>query len=97
MKKRAKSAYCLRNWAEYNAALKQRGSVTFWLHAEMIDQWHNRVASGKRGASNHYSDLAIATVSTVGSVYGLAGRQRSGFIESLFALLGIDKPVPDHT
>ena len=28
---------------------------------------------------------------------GLARRQTEGFVESLFMLMGVDLPVPDHT
>ena len=41
-----------RNWSEYNARLKQRGSLTFWLEQDVIDCWYNATPSGKQGASN---------------------------------------------
>lgn len=53
--------------------------------------------SGKPGASVLYSDLAIETMATVKAVYRLAGRQCHGFLESIFKLMGIDLPVPDHS
>jgi hypothetical protein len=28
--------YEIRNWSEYNAGLKQRGSLTFWISEEVI-------------------------------------------------------------
>jgi len=90
-------SYRIRNWSEYNAGLKQRGSITFWLNAEAIEGWLEPEKSGKRGASKRYSDTAIATFETIKAVYRLAGRQTQGFIESLFALMGVALPVPDHT
>ena len=33
----------------------------------------------------------------LGSLYGLAGRQATGFVESLFTLLGLELRVPDHS
>jgi hypothetical protein len=36
-------------------------------------------------------------MATVQSLFNLAGRQTEGFLESLFALMGIDLPVPDHS
>ena len=63
MKTKAKASYRIRNWAEYDAALKQRGSVTFWLSEEVIGQWRLEQKTGRRGASNYYSEVAIATVS----------------------------------
>ena len=92
-----KKQYRIRNWGEYNAALKQRGSLTFWLDEEVLAGWLNDQKSGKRGASNVYSDLAIATMGTVKAVYDLPGRQTQGFLESIFLLMQVDLSVPDHS
>lgn len=32
-------SYRIRNWSKYNAGLKHRGSLTFWLDSEVIEQW----------------------------------------------------------
>jgi hypothetical protein len=90
-------SYRIRNWSEYNAGLKQRGSLTFWLSEDILDEWMNREATGRRGASLTYSDLAIATFETLKSIYGLAGRQTEGLLHSLFDLMGVDLPVPEHS
>jgi hypothetical protein len=49
------------------------------------------------GAPKLYSDLAIMSVLTVKSVFDLAGRQASGFVASVFKLMGVELPVPDHS
>ena len=92
-----KSQYRVRNWSEYDAALKQRGSLTFWVEEEVIEQWLNREKTGRKGASNIYSDLAIQLMATMQALFGLAGRQTEGFLESLFALMEITVAVPDHS
>lgn len=92
-----KSQYRIRNWSAYDAALKQRGSLTFWIDDEVLAGWMNTGKTGKRGASRTYSDLAIATMSTMGSVMHLRGRQTEGFMVSLFQLMRVDLPVPDHS
>lgn len=97
MKTKAKSSYRVRNWSQYNAALKQRGSLTFWMDEAVIEGWLNEQKTGRRGASNHYSNGAIALMATVQSLFNLPGRQTQGFLESLFALTGIDLPVPNHS
>lgn len=97
MKTKPKTSYRIRNWQEYDQALKQRGSITFWVSEEVIQQWRNEQKTGRKGASNYYSDLAITTMGTLKSVFGLASRQTEGFLESLFTLMGIDLAVPDHT
>jgi hypothetical protein len=94
---RVSMSYRIRNWSEYNAGLKQRGSLTFWLSEDILDEWMNREATGRRGASLTYSDLAIATFETLKSIYGLAGRQTEGLLHSLFDLMGVDLPVPEHS
>jgi transposase len=86
-----------RNWSEYNAGLKNRGSLTFWLDEAVLESWYNETPTGKRGASKDYSDLAIITFVTMKSVYHQAGRQTQGLLESLFLLMGIDLDVPDHS
>jgi transposase len=87
----------IRNWSDYNAGLKQRGSLTFWIDEAVLSGWVEPELSGKRGESRYYSDVAIATMGTIKSVYGLAGRQCQGFLESIFALMGLDLAVPDHS
>lgn len=92
-----KTQYRIRNWSEYNAGLKARGSLTFWIDEFVLEQWIDPYLSGKPGASIYYSDLAILTMATVKAVYGLAGRQCQGFLASIFELMGIELPVPDHS
>ena len=89
--------YRVRNWSDYNAGLKQRGSFTLWLSKDALKQWVMNTVTGGRGASQLYSDTAIATVATLKSVFHLAGRQAQGFVESVFQLMNIPLPMPDHS
>lgn len=36
-------------------------------------------------------------MATLSTLYSLAGRQTEGFLASIFSLMGVDLPVPDHT
>jgi hypothetical protein len=92
-----KDQYRIGNWSEYNAGLKQRGSLTFWVEESVLGAWLVDDLSGKPGASIFYSDLAIMTMATLKAVYRLAGRQCQGFVGSLFDLMEIDLAVPDHS
>jgi hypothetical protein len=93
-----KQKYRVSNWSKYNAGLKQRGSLTFWVSEEVREQWLVSEKTGQRGASRTYSDTAISTVATIGSLFGLAGRQAQGLVTSLFELMGWGGvPVPDYT
>lgn len=46
---RYRTGYRVKNWAEYEAALRQRGSITFWLNDDVIEGW-KPPQNGKRGA-----------------------------------------------
>lgn len=52
--------YRIRNWSEYNAGLKLRGSITFWLSTDVIVEWLATEKTRKRGASATYNKIAIA-------------------------------------
>jgi hypothetical protein len=92
----AKTNYRVSNRREYNEALKQRGSLTFWLNPELDDMWY-APPSGKKGAQPVYTDLAIKLVRQLGIVFNQRLRQTEGLVESLFKILELDLSVPDYT
>lgn len=94
MSKPTSPTYKTTNWAEYNAALKRRGSLTIWFDPEM--NWDAK-PSGKRGRSRTFSDAAIQTCLTMKVLFGMALRQTTGFVESLLRLTGLDWAVPDFS
>src|SRR3954465_2811781 len=84
------------NWAEYDAALRQRGSLTVWFTEEAVAAWEAEPRTTP-GGQPHYSGLAITTALTRKAVFRLALRQTEGLIGSLLRLLGLALSVPDHT
>src|ERR687893_1991185 len=84
------------NWAEYDAALRQRGSLTVWFSEEAIAAWQAEPRT-TRGGQPHYSALAIRTALTLRAVFRLALRQTEGLIGSILQLLDLDLAVPDHS
>src|SRR3954468_21626073 len=86
----------VKNWAEYDAGLRARGSLTVWFTAEAIEAWRAAPRT-TRGAQPFYSDLASATALTLRAVFRLPLRQTEGLIGSILQLLGLDLPVPDHS
>src|ERR1039458_806111 len=84
------------NWREYDAALRNRGSLTIWFTPDAIAGWKAQPRTTP-GGQPHYSDLAIETALTLRAVFRLALRQSEGLIGSIMGLLEIDLPVPDHT
>lgn len=93
----SKATYRVRNWREYNQGLKERGNLTVWLSEEVLTQWFNDEATGRRGASKTYSDGSIALMATFQALFHLPGRATQGFVESLFQLMGLELLVPDHS
>ena len=91
-----KQRHRVTNRAEYDAALRQRGSLTVWFSEEAVAAWRAEPRA-TRGGQPWYSALAIATALTLRAVFRLALRQTEGLIGSILRLLGLDLPVPDHS
>jgi hypothetical protein len=93
---RPKTLYRVKNWSAYDKALVQRGSLTFWLSDDFEKTWLY-VGEKQRGSQFDYSDQAILLMLTVKEVFHLTNRGVEGFMRSLFQLLNVDLPVPDHS
>src|SRR5690348_7376816 len=91
-----KQRHRVTNWAAYDAALRQRGSLTVWFTDEAIAAWHAEPRT-TRGGQPRYSALAILTALTLRAVFRLALRQTEGLVGSILRLLGLELAVPDHT
>ena len=99
-RKYVKKGYRVRNWREYEAGLRDRGSLTVWISLTdgKLPNWDApRPMRRKPGRQRKYSNHAIETAVTLGMVFHLASRQSEGMLRSLFALLNLDNEVPDHT
>ncbi len=93
---RQKPVYHLTNWADYEQALVQRGSLTCWLTDDFEQVWLHTGAK-QRGSQFAYSDRAIEIMLTLKEVFGLTNRGVEGLVSSRFARLGLALPVPDHS
>ena len=82
------------NWAEYDAGLRSRGSLTIWLSEQAVEGWRADARTGQ-GGQLRYSALAIATALTLHAVFRLKLLQTEGLIDSNLQLLGLDLAVPD--
>jgi len=103
------SSYRLRNWREYEQALEQRGSLALLIPENTLRAWSAAAGvaarpragppagSGRRGRPRRYSDAAITSLLTLQTVFHLGLRETVGLARSLFALLHLELPVPDHT
>ena len=84
------------NWRDYDAALRNRGSLTVWFSEEALAGWRAQPRKTPGGQA-HYSSLAIETALTLRAVFKLALRQSERLIGSIMRLLVIGLPVPDHS
>jgi len=93
---RQEALYRVQNWSVYDKALVQRGSITFWLSDDFEQTWLHTGAK-QRGSQFDYSDQAILVMLTVKEVFHLTNRGVEGFVRSLFRMMKINLPVPDHS
>lgn len=91
-----KQRHRVTNWAAYDLALRQRGSLTVWFTEAAIAAW-KAAPRATRGGQPRYSALAITTALTLRAVFRLALRQTEGLIASILRLLGLDLAAPDHS
>jgi len=91
-----KTQYRVKNWPEYEKSLRNRGDITIWFSQDAIEAWTPQ-QNGKRGGQSVYSDIAIATSLSLRLVFQLLLRQTEGFLGSVFRLMSLDLPCPDHT
>ena len=91
-----KPRYKTTNWKQYNKALINRGSLTFWIDEEAIAEWKQN-KQGKRGRPRRFSDLAITTALMVKRVFSMPLRALQGFLDSVFKLAHIPLVCPHYT
>ena len=91
-----KDNYKPRNWKAYNESLCRRGSLVLWLEDRVYRHWRDVSRLNKIVGERQYPDLVIEFCLTIKQVYGLALRQCSGFIESVFALIGLSELAVPH-
>src|SRR5512135_452425 len=91
-----KSAYRVKNWSQYNAALVKRGSLTVCVDQEALDAWHYQ-GPPRWGAQFIYSDTAIQCLLTLRVVFHLPLRATQGLAHSIFQLMGLPLDVPHYS
>jgi len=91
-----KTAYRVKNWREYDQALRNRGDIILWISPDAIKAW-TPPQTGKRGAQPVYSDIAIETALALRLLFRLPLRQTEGFLHAILPLIGVVLPCPDHT
>ena len=91
-----KQEHKVTNSAAYDAALRQRGSLTAWFTDEAVAAWKAETRTTP-GGRRWRSPLATFTAPTLRAVFRLALRQAEGLVGSIIHLLGLTLAAPDHT
>ena len=91
-----KPRYKTNNWKQYNQALINRGSLTFWIDEEAISEW-KQGKQNKRGRPRVFSDLAITTALMVKRIFSMPLRASQGFIDSVFRLAQVPLSCPHYS
>jgi transposase len=86
----------VKNWAEYDAGLRRRGSLTLWITPEVLGGWQAARRMTPGGQSS-YSELAIETGLMLRLAFHLALRQTEGLMASIFDLMNVPLSTPDHS
>lgn len=90
-----KPRYKTTNWKQYNKALINRGSLTFWIDEEAIAEWKQN-KQGKRGRPRRFSDLAITTALMVKRIFSMPLRALQGFLDSVHISEDSDQLFRDY-
>jgi hypothetical protein len=91
-----KARYRVKNWRDYDAALRRRGDLTVWVTPAAMAAW-TPPRNNRRGRPQKYSGIAVETGLMLRLAFGRPWRQTEGMLASIMRLLGLELPVPDHT
>ncbi|AXF75433.1 IS5/IS1182 family transposase [Erwinia tracheiphila] len=91
-----KAKYTITNWSQYEAGLKQRGSLALWFIPEAITHRKAAVRTSP-GEQPRYSDLAIQTCLMLRTAFSIPLRQTECMMPSVFSIMAVSLSVPDHT
>jgi len=94
VKKKKKQQYRIRNWPQYNKALTDRGSLTFWFDEDSIAAWINHSRSAKRAIPRLFADTCILCMLLLKNLFHLPQRATASLVCSLMQLMNLDLPVP---
>ncbi len=88
-----KMSFKVENWPAYEAGLRQRGSLTFWIEDGALEHWQ----SYGQGGQARYTAAAIQTSLMVRTAFKLPLRQTEGLMASVLTLMDLPISAPDHT
>ncbi|MNN04917.1 hypothetical protein D3C81_1176580 [compost metagenome] len=92
-----KALHPITNWSQYNKFLVHRGSLTFWVDADVMDNRFHHDHHGRRGRSQLYTDQTICTFLMLKGIFNLTLRATQGLLDSLFELMNVPLCAPDYS
>ncbi len=93
-----KKVYRVRNWANYNKSLVNRGSITYWFSENIVKEWCQPPKTNTgRGRPEKYPDSFIRAALTLRQLFNLTLRATEGFVRSLIAMLKMPCKTPNYT
>ncbi len=93
----ASANYQIRNWADYNKALIQRGSITIWIEENALGKWLSHKHTKSAGRPETYSDDAILMLLVLRERFNLTLRSLQGFAASIFLLMRLFLTIPCYS
>ena len=84
-----KSLHPITNWSQYNKYLINRGSLTFWVDADAMDNCFHHDHHGRRGRGQLYTDQTISTFLILKGIFNLTLRATKGPIDYPFELMNV--------
>ena len=92
-----RARYRVKNWRNYDAALRRSGDLTIWVTAEAIEAW-TPASTGRRGRPQLYCAIAVETGLMLRLAFGRPWRQTEGMLASIpaSARLGLASSRSHH-
>ncbi|WP_425889385.1 IS5 family transposase [Aeromonas veronii] len=91
------SLHPITNRPKYNKSLINRGSLTFWVDAEAMNNWFRHGHHGRRGRSQLYTDQTLSTLLMLKGIFNISLRVTQGLLDSLFELMNVPLCAPDYS
>ncbi len=91
------SLHPITNWPQYNNFLINRGSLTFWVDTEAMNNWFHHDHYGRRGRSQLYTDQTICTFLMLKGIFNLTLLATQGLLDALFELMNVPLCAPGYS
>jgi hypothetical protein len=77
----------------HNQSLINRGSLTFWVDTDAMNNWFHKEHHGRPGRSPRFTDQTICTF----LIFQSFPAGDKGLLDSLFSLMNVPLCAPDYT